>query len=207
MSGLKKGIWAVVALLSLLLAMPRLALAADTCASPTVIAAGGGTVTGTTSGDSLEHGKCGYSKRAPEIVYSWTPNVTGVAVIETCGANTDIDTVLYVRTGTCSTTAGTGQYVACSNNACVNSTGKAKASRVQLNTVAGTTYYIIVDGFKNAEGDFELTVTPDPNGVTTSTTTTTTTTTSTTTTTTTSTTSTTDTSTTTTTTSSTTTTT
>src|SRR5207249_4845627 len=71
------------------------------CSSPTVIAAQGGTFSGTTSGTSMLAGSCGSSASSPERVFQWTPVVSGTATIQTCGAGTTFDTVLYMRSGAC----------------------------------------------------------------------------------------------------------
>src|SRR5438046_3014213 len=76
------------------------ALAGD-CSSPTVVPAQGGTFSGTTSGASALAGSCGNSDGSPEQVFRWTPTVSGTATIQTCGAGTTFDTVLYLRSGVC----------------------------------------------------------------------------------------------------------
>src|SRR2546429_280599 len=74
---------------------------AGACGSPTVIPAQGGTFSGTTSGASQLAGSCGSSGTSPEVVFQWTPSVSGTATIATCGAGTNFDTVLYLRGGAC----------------------------------------------------------------------------------------------------------
>src|SRR5439155_26297642 len=66
------------------------------CSQITPIPPQGGTVTASTSGGSALSGSCGGSQ-APEKVYSWTPNISGIATITTCGGSTNYDTVVYVR--------------------------------------------------------------------------------------------------------------
>src|SRR5439155_14788435 len=128
------------------------------CVSPTVIPAQGGTFTGTTSGTSLQAGSCGSSGSSPEQVFQWTPAVSGTATIRTCGGSTNYDTVLYVRSGTC----GGGAEIAsgCNDDACNDGTNIYRASRVTATVTAGRTYYIFVDGFSGAHGNFSLTVAP-----------------------------------------------
>src|SRR5216110_1152465 len=60
----------------------------------------GGTVAGTTSGSSSFTASCSPQStgQSPEHVWAWTPSVSGLATISTCGANTRFDTVLYVAT-------------------------------------------------------------------------------------------------------------
>src|SRR5439155_11096047 len=66
------------------------------CNNATVIPAGGGTFSGTTSGTSTLAGTCGSSGSSPEKVFQWTPSLSGPATIETCGSGTTYDSVLYL---------------------------------------------------------------------------------------------------------------
>src|SRR5205814_10368307 len=92
----------------------------------------------------------------PERVFQWPPPVSGTATIETCGAGTSFDTVLYVRSGLCASVSEVG----CNDDACSNSTGLFRASRLTPAVTAGQTYFIVVDGYGGAHGTFSLTVTP-----------------------------------------------
>src|ERR1051325_9838970 len=141
---------------------------AGSCSSPTVLPAQGGTFGGTTSGTSALAGSCGSSGTAPEQVFQWTPAVSGTATIQTCGAGTTFDTVLYLRTGACAN--GPEMAAGCNDDACTNATGLNRASRLTPTVTAGQTYFIVVDGYGGAQGAFSLTVTP-PAAVTTTTTT------------------------------------
>src|SRR6266446_4407472 len=129
---------------------------AGACGSPTVIPAQGGTFSGTTSGASQLAGSCGSSGTSPEVVFQWTPAVSGTATIQTCGAGTTFDSVLYMRSGLCAS----GAEVACNDDACTNSTGLFRASRLTPTVTAGQTYFVVVDGYGGAQGTFSLTVTP-----------------------------------------------
>src|SRR5881628_824200 len=133
------------------------ALAGD-CSSPTVLPAQGGTFGGTTSGTSALAGSCGSSGTAPEQVFQWTPTVSGTATIQTCGAGTTFDTVLYLRSGSCA--SGPEVAAGCNDDACLNATGLIRASRLTPTVTAGQTYFIVVDGYGGAQGTFSLTVTP-----------------------------------------------
>src|SRR3989475_819014 len=133
------------------------ALAGD-CSSPTVIPAPGGTFSGTTSGTSALAGSCGSSGDSPERVYQWTPAVSGTATIQTCGAGTSFDTVLYLRSGVCA--SGPEVAAGCNDDACANATGLNRASRITPTVTAGQTYFIVVDGYAGAQGTFSLTITP-----------------------------------------------
>src|SRR5438067_1792845 len=142
------------------------ALAGD-CSSPTVIPAPGGTFSGTTSGTSALAGSCGSSGDSPERVYQWTPAVSGMATIQTCGAGTSFDTVLYLRSGVCA--SGPEVAAGCNDDACANATGLNRASRITPTVTAGQTYFIVVDGYAGAPGAFTLTVTPPAASTTTTT--------------------------------------
>src|SRR5947199_42818 len=131
---------------------------AGSCSSPTVLPAQGGTFGGATSGTSALAGSCGSSGTAPEQVYQWTPTVSGTATIQTCGAGTTFDTVLYMRSGACA--GGPEMAAGCNDDACTNATGLYRASRLTPTVTAGQTYYIVVDGYGGAQGIYGLTVTP-----------------------------------------------
>src|SRR5207249_161531 len=120
----------------------------------TTIPPEGGTFDGTTTGTSMLAGTCGPSNAAPEHVFSWTPALSGAARIETCGAGTNYDTILYIRQNTCAD----GAAEVCNDDACANSTGAALASRIDPPVTAGQTYFIVVDGFGGDHGNFRLAV-------------------------------------------------
>ena len=130
------------------------------CLSPTVIPAAGGVFTGSTSGASTLSGTCATTNAAPEKVFQWTPSTSGTATVQTCGAGTSFNTVLYMRSGSCET----GSQVACNNNttACPTGSGVNHGSRITQAVTAGQTYHIIVDGAGSASGNFSLSVTPPP---------------------------------------------
>src|SRR5213079_2584995 len=142
---------------------------AGSCSSPTVLPAQGGTFGGTTSGTNALAGSCGASGTAPEQVFQWTPAVSGTATIQTCGAGTTFDTVLYLRSGTCA--SGPEVAAGCNDDACTNATGLYRASRLTPSVTAGQTYFIVVDGYGGAQGLYGLTVTPPAGSPTTTTTT------------------------------------
>src|SRR5439155_421374 len=116
---------------------------------------------------SSQAGSCGNSGSSPELVFQWTPSVSGTAAIETCGAGTNFDTVLYVRSPSCT---GSEITSGCNDDACTNSAGLFRASKLTPEVTAGTTYFIVVDGYGGAAGSFALQVTP-PGAATTTTTT------------------------------------
>jgi hypothetical protein len=125
--------------------------------SAAVIPASGGVFMGTTSGTGVLASACGFGTlAAPEAIYEWTPSTTGIATVDTCSGTTNFDTVLGVRQGSCG-----GTEIACNDDA----SGCGLRSRVVFFSNAGTTYYIVVDGYGGQSGDFTLTVTPaSPSG-------------------------------------------
>jgi hypothetical protein len=129
----------------------------NACASPTVVPSEGGTFTGTTSGASTQSGTCGSTGASPEKVFQWTPLLSGTATIQTCGSGTGFDSVVYVRSGSC-----TGSQLSCNDDTsgCSTLSGADQGSRVRPTVTAGQTYYIFVDGYNGANGNFALTVTP-----------------------------------------------
>src|SRR2546426_853441 len=131
---------------------------AGACGSPTVIPAQGGTFSGTTSGASQLTGSCGSSGTSPEVVFQWTPSVSGTATIATCGAGTNFDTVLYLRSGACAS----GSEAGCNDDACTNSTGLFRASRLTPTVTAGQTYFIVVDGYGGGARALHPTRPPPP---------------------------------------------
>jgi hypothetical protein len=129
------------------------------------VPATGGTFTGTTSGASTLTGCATQTSGAPEKVFQWTPTASGTATIETCGGTTAFDTVVYVLTGPCNA----GTVVSCNDDttACSVTSGCANnthhGSHVSMSVNAGTTYYVVVDGYagscSGSSGPFTLRIT------------------------------------------------
>jgi hypothetical protein len=98
-------------------------------------------------------------------VFTWTPALSGTATIQSCGAGTAFDTVVYVRSGTCA-----GGELACNDDTtgCGTGDGCSSAghhgSTVTLSVTAGQPYVIVVDGYTGScggsAGPFALTVIP-----------------------------------------------
>ncbi|MBI3073662.1 MAG: right-handed parallel beta-helix repeat-containing protein, partial [Deltaproteobacteria bacterium] len=121
-----------------------------TCSAATdlVSAVGPSVATGTTAdGANNLAGTCG-GGAAKEKVFKWTAPTTGTYKFDTIGAGTNFDTVLHVRSGSCS-----GAAVACNDN----DTGSQ--SKVQMGVVSGQVFYIVVDGAGTASGNFQLNIT------------------------------------------------
>ena len=85
------------------------------------------------------------------VWYSWTPATSGTVFIDTIGS--DFDTVLAVYSGPATNpTFGGLVELACTDNVA----GVAGPSGLPLAVTAGNTYYIQVDGYSGATGQFNL---------------------------------------------------
>jgi hypothetical protein len=123
------------------------------CETPRELDPRGETVTGTTSGTGTLQGSCGSSLASPERVFRFVAPASGWASASTCGSG--FDTVVYVRAGSC---AGAEVSGACNDDdaAC------GRGSTASFLVVKDAVYYVIVDGYNGAAGNFTLTVrTPD----------------------------------------------
>ncbi len=83
---------------------------------------------------------CGYAAGAPDVVYAYTPAADGAVNVDLCG--TLFDTVMEIHDGM-------GVVYACNDDFCNWQSGFES-----LSLVAGHTYYIIVDGYSTACGDY-----------------------------------------------------
>ncbi len=120
------------------------------CDDVETLPAAGGVFSGTTQGAHTLIGSCGLGT-GPEKVYRWIPEVSGMAVIDTCAGAT-FETLLYVREGDCEN----GAELACNQ---VTFCGpRVFSSRIFPSVVAEQTYYIVVDGVGGQSGDFMLSV-------------------------------------------------
>jgi subtilisin-like proprotein convertase family protein len=100
---------------------------------------------------------CDYASSAPDVVYSYTPAVDQSVTFSLCQGTTNYDTKLYVFAGTCS-----GTPIACNDDACANPPlfNSAWISRLDcVPLTAGTTYFIVVDGYNTGCGNYTLATT------------------------------------------------
>src|SRR5262245_34119510 len=96
------------------------------CQAVATLPSGGGTFVGTTSGGGTLQGSCGTSLQGPERVYQWTAASSGTATFHTCSGFTTYDSVLYLRSSSC-----TGQELTCNDDApCATSNSTNLGSRV-----------------------------------------------------------------------------
>lgn len=116
------------------------------------IAIGAGSVTGSNVNATRESGEP-YNANitgGKSVWWKWTATATGQVVINTAGSN--FDTTLGVYTGS---VVNALRAVAANDD----SSGTRQSS-VTFNAVAGTTYYVSVDGYRGASGAIKLTVAP-----------------------------------------------
>ena len=119
----------------------------------------GDVVEGATEGrpEGVNGGSCGGGPESPEAVFQVTPDADGAFCVNTLGSS--YDTVAYVRTECANADAEVG----CNDDAFAINNGNKAALTVA--GVAGTSYFIFVDGFTSAfsgplSGRFRLSVTP-----------------------------------------------
>ena len=120
-----------------------------------------GIVQGSTAADQADaqvynyaRGTCG-GRDGFEHVYRFAPNLADGEVQQFCltTLGSDIDTVLYTRTGPCND--GATELGCNDDNRGVN--GEAGTSALTLRAAAGESYYIFVDGWSDADrGDYNL---------------------------------------------------
>ncbi len=97
------------------------------------------------------------------VWYSYTAVTDGTVVLETCNPGTDFDTDSHVFTGscddlTCFSGYGGSGYV----DGASGCEFEGFATGGSFPAEAGETYYIMIDGFGTAEGNFELSLTCPP---------------------------------------------
>lgn len=89
---------------------------------------------------------------APDVVYRYTPQHDETVTISLCRSS--YDTKLYVFEGSCA-----GPPVACSDDDCFGPSGRGFTSHLKsVALAAGSTYYIVIDGFKDQSGRYVLTI-------------------------------------------------
>ncbi len=94
-------------------------------------------------------GCCGHVN-SRDVIYSFSPPFTGSFTISLCGSS--YDTYMWVNTG--GACPGNTQ-VACNDDAC------GLQSSLTLTLLAGTTYYIVIDGYNNQSGAYVLNISGD----------------------------------------------
>ncbi len=127
----------------------------DTCGGALAISAGG-SVSGDTTSATADYNPSSPTcspdfATGPDVVYSFTAPSTKAYTIMVSPTNSTYDPVLYVETAcpfTDSSTCAAGS----------DSAGAGTSETVTLNATAGTTYFIVVDGWGQSAGPYTLSV-------------------------------------------------
>ncbi len=122
-----------------------------TCEAPLAVVVGG-RVDGTTVGSpDAATAQCGGGAQSAENVHVFVPEAAGVYCVTT--ARSAYDTVLHVRTAC----ADAASEIACNDD---NEIAGGTRSALELDAVAGTPYFIYVDGYGASVGAYQLRVLP-----------------------------------------------
>ncbi|MCA9787031.1 MAG: hypothetical protein KC488_10785, partial [Candidatus Cloacimonetes bacterium] len=111
---------------------------------------------GTTVGYTNDYdSECPYTgSTSPDVVYSFTPGANVTVDLTLCAGATNYDSKLYVFADSPAT------VVACNDDACSSPAFASYVSQlVGVNLTAGTTYYIVVDGYGGQSGSYFLDIT------------------------------------------------
>lgn len=154
----------VASIVGLLIASPQLhGTGGDSCEKAVVIPAlpyvdtGDTTFFANTYAPACPFGRPSDSA-AEDVVYRYVPARREIVTISLCGSS--FDTKLYVFQDVCPVGPDPGNPVACSDDDCFGPSGRTLQSHLDgVALAAGSTYYIVVDGFKNERGPYVLTVT------------------------------------------------
>lgn len=90
---------------------------------------------------------------AADVVYAYTPSANGVIQIDLCGSSYDTRVYVYANSVT------VGSPYACNDDYCGGAWYRSRIPSLPVSS--GTDYYIIVDGWGTASGNYELSVTAD----------------------------------------------
>lgn len=113
-------------------------------------------VSGTTVGYANDYDEvCPYAgSRAPDVVSSYTPATPITVDVLLCNGWTDFDTKLYIYD---SCPPISGQPIACNDDACTSAAGQGYVSALwNVPLTVGVTYYLVIDGYGDAAGAYEL---------------------------------------------------
>lgn len=137
-----------------------------TCIASSPLPAVEGTVRASTVGTGIGRftGTCEDDppSTAPELLFDWTPGISGRARLSTAGFTTNFDPVLYVRQGACHTqNPSVVADLACDyasyedDYTCSNTSPLAVLT---LPVTEGEQYCVVVDGSYSPAGNFDLSV-------------------------------------------------
>ena len=122
----------------------------DQCAGAITLASGvpytENTTTATSTGDPVPTCQAAFGNG---VWFTYTPGVSGVVTIDTCGS--DYDTVVQAYAGTCGALAPVGGG-GCNDDSQGACPGNSYASYAEFPGTAGTTYHILAGGFNGHTG-------------------------------------------------------
>lgn len=133
---------------------PLVRVTGDTISDPFLLT-GLGTVTGTTAGFTNDYDEmCPYGSNAPDVVYAWTVTADINVNIDLCFSSYDTKILVYDNAFT------PGTPYACNDDYWSEAPCYVYSSRIaDLPLVAGHTYYIVVDGYGNYSGTYQMDIT------------------------------------------------
>lgn len=111
------------------------------------------TVNGTSAGapnEVNEYSCSNWPNTGPEAVYTLTPPASGTVTVNLTGLSEDVDLFVTQANGT-----------ACDPDNCIDASGEYDLAdeQAQFTASAGTTYYVVVDGWQGASSAFQLSAT------------------------------------------------
>ncbi len=109
----------------------------------------GSNITGSTAAGADAHAPttCGDSEGAPDAAYELTMPEDGPVIVSLDNAGTDYDTIMYVR----QTCLDPGSEIACNDDG-----PKGLSSVLFFDAVKDVTYTIVIDGYGDASGAYEM---------------------------------------------------
>ena len=151
----------VVALLASVGAAQADAPANDAFASASPLSSGPFSVAGHNHEATKEAGEPSHAGGigGHSVWYSWTPSTSGRVGIGTGGCFSGIDTLVGVYTGAA---VNDLSPVASNESVVLSACPFSEATQAEFDAIAGTTYWIAVDGKGGAQGSFELQLNPPP---------------------------------------------
>ncbi len=131
----------------------------ETCATATIVPALPYLDSGSTAAAIHDYDEaCPYTGgTAPDVVYSYTPATNMTVDISLCSGlpETDYDSKLYVYQDACPD----GGPFACDDDGCSTSLTSFASNVLGLALNAGSTYYIVVDGYGTSSGNYTIEMT------------------------------------------------
>lgn len=123
----------------------------DGIGQATVISSIPYSATGTTDGYTDRYDEtCPYSgSTSPDVVYSYTPTMDVYIAVDLCGSSYDTKTYVY---------DADQNAIACNDDYYYDDTCGSYVSFAEAFLYSGETYYIIIDGYGGAYGDYVLNV-------------------------------------------------